>query len=111
MNIDDIGRSHFAWFGRKILLKGTIRSLLSVLSSRLHCLCTEMRSLKYGLYLMYSSMMSNKQRHSLCCSETCESAERGSKYGECEDFEILQFTQGKGTRKSLELLFFFLFFS
>lgn len=26
-----------------------IRSLLSVLSSRLHCLCKEMRSLKYGL--------------------------------------------------------------
>lgn len=107
MNIHDIGHSHFPWFGRKIFLKGTIRSLLSVLSSRLHCLCKEMRSLKYGLRLMYSPAMSNRQRHSLCCSETCETAEKGSKYREHEDFEILQFTQGKGARKSLELHFFF----
>lgn len=63
MNIDDTGHSHFAWFGGKILLKGTIRSLLSTLSSRLHCLCKEMGSLKYRLLLLSSCAMSNRQRH------------------------------------------------
>lgn len=109
-NIDDIGHSHFACFGRKILLKGTIRSLLSVLSSRQDCLCAEMRSLKYRLCFMSSPVMSNRQRHSLCCSETQERAERDSKYGKWEGFEILQFTQNNGERKNLELLFFFIFF-
>jgi len=109
MNIDDIGHTHFSWFGRKILLKGTIRSLLSVLSSRLCCLCKEMQSLKYGLCLMYSPAVSNRQRHSFCCSQTGERAERGSKHGGREDFEILQLMQGKEARKGLELLFFFFF--
>lgn len=34
-------------------------------------------------------------------------AEKGSKYGEREDFKILEFTQGKGPVKSPELIFFF----
>lgn len=37
-------------------------------------------------------------------------AEKGSKYGQHEDFKILEFTQGKAPVKSLELIFFFCFF-
>lgn len=65
-----------------------------------------MRSLKYGLCLICSPA-SDRQRHSLCSSESCKMAEKGSKYGEREDFKILEFTQGKGPVKSPELIFFF----
>lgn len=41
--------------------------------------------------------MSNRWGHSLCCSETCERAEKHSKRGEGENFEILQFIEGKDT--------------
>lgn len=58
---------------------------------------------------MCSPAMSNGQRHSPCSSETCKMAERGSEYSECEDFEILLLTQGKGARKCLKSLLFFFF--
>lgn len=54
--------------------------------------------------------MSNRQRHSLCCSETCERAERCSKRGEGENFEILQFIEGEDTHTKQPQVAFLSFF-
>lgn len=115
MNIDDTGHSHFAWFGGKILLKGTIRSLLSTLSSRLHCLCKEMGSLKNRLLLLSSRAMSNRQRHWGTPSAALRPTRGQREAQDTVSVKILRFfsshrvREQKKKKKSLKLHFIFIF--